>query len=148
MLVGVEPVGAGAVAGGEAHAALVGVLHFLYHNAGHLLEFVGAYIEVEFVVHLQNHLRLDVLLLESTVDVNHGNLDDVGSGALDGRVDGIALAEAAHHGIARVDVGQHASAAVERGNIAFFLGLCDAAVDVGAHLRESLEVAVAFPSLE
>ena len=52
ILVGVEPVGAGAMAGGEAHAALVGVLHFLYHNAGHLLEFVGAYIEVEFVVYL------------------------------------------------------------------------------------------------
>ena len=44
----------------------------------------------------------------------HGNLHDIGGTALYGRVDGIALGIATHHGIVAVDVGQ-GTAAMEDG---------------------------------
>ncbi len=139
---GVEPVGGGTMAGSEAHIALIDALHLLNNNVLHLVEFVGKDIKVEFVVHLQDHLGLDSLGLEAAVDAHHGELDDVGCGALDGSVDGIALTEAPHHGIPRVDVGQHATTAVEGGHIAFFACLGNGAVDVVTHLGEGRVIAV------
>ena len=109
---GVEPVAGGAVAGCKAHVALVDALHFLDDNALNSVEFTGDDVKVEFVVHLQNHLGVDALVLEAAVDTHHGQFDDIGGSALNGRVDGVALAEAPHYGIARVDVGQHATATV------------------------------------
>ena len=54
-LVGVEPVGGGAVAGGEAHAAVVGILHLGNDDVLHLRQFARHHVEVQLVVHLQNH---------------------------------------------------------------------------------------------
>ena len=54
-LVGVEPVGGGAVAGGEAHATVVGILHLGNDDVLHLRQFARHHVEVQLVVHLQNH---------------------------------------------------------------------------------------------
>ena len=101
---GIEPVGGCSVAGGELDFTVIDALHFLDDDALHAVQFAGDDVKVEFVMHLQNHFGLDALLLESSVDAHHSQLDDVGSGALDGRVDGIALAEASHYSIPGVDV--------------------------------------------
>ena len=102
---GVEPVPCGGVRGCEGHMAVVSTFHFGNHNSRYLLQFVGADVEVEFVVNLQNHLGFEAGLAEAGVNAVHGNLDDVGRCALNGRVDGVSFAETAHHGVARVDVG-------------------------------------------
>ena len=52
--------------------------------------------------------------VEARVDADHGQLDQVGGGALQRRVDGGALGESAHVGILAVDVGDGAHAAEER----------------------------------
>ncbi len=54
-LVGVEPVGGGAVACGEAHATVVGILHLGNDDVLHLWQFARHHVEVQLVVHLQNH---------------------------------------------------------------------------------------------
>lgn len=54
-LVGVEPVGGGAVAGGEAHATVVGILHLGNDDVLHLRQFARHHVEVQLVVYLQNH---------------------------------------------------------------------------------------------
>ena len=139
---GIEPVAGDAMAGRETHLALIDSLHFLDDDALHAVEFLGDDIKVEFVMHLENHFGLDTLVLETPVDAHHGELDDIGRRALDGSVDGVALAETPHHGIARVDVGQHAPPSIKGGDIAFLARLGDAAVDVLAHLREGGVVAI------
>ena len=97
---GFEPVGGGGVGGGEADVAVVGVFHFLHHYLLHLLQFGGQHVEVQFIVHLQNHLRFDAFLLKAAVDGNHRNLHHIGGGALDWGVHGVAFAELAHHCVA------------------------------------------------
>ena len=139
---GVKPVARNTMACGEPDVALVHLFHLLDDDALHGVEFVGLDVKVEFIVYLENHLGADALVGKTAVDAHHGELDDVGCGTLDGRVDGIALAETPHHGIPRVDVGQHAAASVQGSDITLLSRLGDAAVDVFAHLREGGVVAV------
>ena len=87
----VKPVAGGAVTGGEPDVAVIDALHLFDDDALHALEFVRDDIKVKFVVHLQDHLGLDALVLETFVDAHHGKFDDVGRSTLNGRVDGIAL---------------------------------------------------------
>ena len=61
---------------------------------------------------------------------------------MDGRVDGVALGHAAHHLVARVDVGQLSRAAVEGVDGALVAGGGDAVVHVAADVGEAGEVAV------
>jgi hypothetical protein len=67
--------------------------------------FVRGDFEEQFVVDLQDHARLELALGELAVDGDHGQLDEVGGGALQRRVDGGALGEAALVGVAALDVG-------------------------------------------
>ena len=80
--------------------------------------------EVEFVVHLKNHLTADAFFLETLEDADHRHLDDVGSSTLDRCIDGIALSKAPYGGIAAVDVGQIAAAVEEGLHIAFSRAFC------------------------
>ena len=79
---------------------------------------------------------------QRVVGAHHRDLDDVGGGALDDRVDREALAELARLPVARADLGDLAAAAEQRRDVAVLLGLRDR---VGHELRdgrEALEVAV------
>ena len=93
-------------------------------------------------MYLQRHLGAEVAALEFGMDGNHGNLDDVGSGALQRCVDGVALVEAAAHGVARVDVAQVALAPEEGGYVAVGTSLLDDAIHVRLHAGVRLEVAI------
>ena len=57
-------------------------LHLFEHNFLHLLFLFGINTEVEFVMHLQYHLRANAFELESVVDIDHRHLDDIGGSAL------------------------------------------------------------------
>ena len=83
---------------------MIDTFHLLDDDALDAVELAGDDVKVEFVMHLQDHLGLDAFLLETVVDAHHRQLDDVGSGALDGRIDGVALAETSHHCVSRIDV--------------------------------------------
>ena len=76
------------------------------------------------------------------MDAHHGHLDDVGLGALDGRVDGVALGEAPHGGVVGIDVGQIAATVEERLGVALLAGGLLGLLHVGLHAREGEEVAV------
>ena len=106
---GLEPVVAKATVGNEGNSHLEGILHLFTDdvlNAFFLLWIDG---EVEFVVYLENHFATDALCLEAIEDVDHGDLDDVGSGALNGGIDGITLSKTTNNAVGRVDVWQIAA---------------------------------------
>ena len=108
-LVGLKPVVAEAGVGDEGDGEGEGALHLLKDDGLYTFFFVWEDGEVEFVVDLEDHFALDALGLEALMDANHGYLDDVGSGALNGGIDGVALGKAAHGGVGAVDVGQIAT---------------------------------------
>ena len=110
-LVRLQPVVAETGVGHEGDVKGEGTLH-LFENDGlypTLLLRVNA--EVEFVVYLENHLAADSLGLEALVDANHRHLDDVGGGALNGRIDGVTLSKTSDGGVVGVDIRQIATTA-------------------------------------
>ena len=74
------------------------------------------------------------------MDAEHRLLHQVGGGALHRHVDRHPLGGAALHPVGRVDLGDVAAAAHQRGDIAGLLGVLLAAVQVALHLRVLLEV--------
>ena len=90
---GLEPVVAKAGVSDEGNSHVESVLHFLDDDTFYLFLLLRIDGEVEFVVYLENHLGTNAFGLEALGDMDHGNLDDVGSGALNGGVDSIALSK-------------------------------------------------------
>ena len=72
----------------------------------------------------------------------HGHLDDIGSRALDGGVDGVALGKATYSGVLRVDIGQVAATAEEGSDVALLARHLFRLLHVVVHLWEGVEVAV------
>ena len=64
-------------------------------------------------MNLQNHLRLKAFRGQAAIKFDHGELNEIGGGALHGRVHGCALGEIAHIGLGRIDFGDLANAAEE-----------------------------------
>ena len=101
-----EPVVAKATVGNEGNGHLEGILHFFDDDVLYAFFFFWINAEVEFVVYLENHLATDAFGLEALEDVDHGDLDDVGSGALNRGIDGVTLSKATNDAVGRVDVRQ------------------------------------------
>ena len=149
VLVCFEPVLAYSTIGDEGDGKSDNALHLLKDNASHLLYLVLGDIEVEFVMHLHNHLRTErfarsgvFLGMQTMPDTDHSHLDDVGGSTLDRGINGIALGERTHGGIVGEDVGEVAFAPKERLGIAplacqFFLPF-----DIGNHAREGSEIVI------
>jgi len=81
-----------------------GALHATHEQPLHFIEFTHGGIHNQFVMDLHDQTALHPAHFSR--HVNHGQLDDVGSRSLDGRVDGIALCKGANNGIVAVDVGE------------------------------------------
>lgn len=96
-----QPVCAPSAVGYEGYGEGCGALHLLYHYALHLFFLLHGYGEVEFVVHLEYHLCVQSLSFEAVVYAYHRHLHYVCRGALYGSVDGVALGEGTHGGVAR-----------------------------------------------
>ena len=88
-----QPVLAEAAVGYQRDSKREGILHLFEHDALHLLFFFWINGEVQFVMHLKDHLATDALGLEALMDADHRHLDDIGSSALNGGVDGVTLCE-------------------------------------------------------
>ena len=97
--------------GDDWDAELGGVLHLVPDEVLHGLALPGDDVEEEFVVDLEGHAGVEAAVADGFVDAQHGDLDEVGGGALQGGVDGGALGEATHVGVARGDIGDGADAA-------------------------------------
>ena len=83
-----------------------GILHFFDDDSLYTFFLLWIDGEVEFVVYLENHLATDALSLEAIEDMDHSHLDDVGSGALNRGVDGVAFSKATNDAVGRVDIRQ------------------------------------------
>ena len=81
---GLQPVVAKAGVSDEGNSHLEGVLHLFDDDTLYLFLLVRIDGEVEFVVYLENHFRTDIFGLETLEDMNHSDLDDIGSSALNG----------------------------------------------------------------
>ena len=82
------------------------ILHLVHDDLAYAVYFGCRHVEVEFVMHLHDHLRLQVFLFEATMDAHHRHLDDVSRRTLDRCVDRIALGKGAHGGVLRGDIRQ------------------------------------------
>ena len=106
---GFEPVVTKAGVGDEGHSHVESVLHFFKDNVLYLFLLVRIDGEVEFVVYLENHFRTDIFGLETLEDMNHSDLDDIGSSALNRGVDGITLCKTTNYRVGTIDIRQVAT---------------------------------------
>ena len=89
---------------------------------------------------LEGHAGAEMARGDLSVDADHGELDEVGGGALQGRVDGGALGEASLIGVARRDVWDGADAAELGADELVAADGFEGAVDEGADAGVTLEV--------
>ena len=119
----------------------------LHHLADHLarrLDLGDGHFEDELVMHLEQHAGLELRARQRRGNADHGPLDDVGGGALDGGVDGGPLHEAAPGRILVGDPRHMAAPAEERRHIAAppgaFLGAVHVIPDAGIFLEIGIDV--------
>src|SRR5580692_2550466 len=91
-------------------------------------------------MNLQGHAGFHATVAQHGVDADHGDLDEVGSGALQRGVDGGTLGEAALVRVFAVDVGDGADAAEQRFYLHVAAGFVERLVDEGAHALVPLEI--------
>ena len=109
-----EPVASDAGIGDKPHLELRRGLHALGDDLRDALLLRTEHIDDQFVMHLQDHPRTDALGGETPVNVDHGDLHDVGRRALNRGVHGVALGQSARHGVVRRNVVEVAAAAENR----------------------------------
>ncbi len=116
----------------------MGVFHDFFYEGAEFGDFGFGSFEEEFVVHLEGHFRLKFFGGEAAIELDHGEFDEVGGGALHGRVHGGAFGEVAHVRLGRIDFRDGADAAEHGFDVAGFAGVCDLGVE------EFFHAAVAF----
>ena len=125
------PVSPGARLDGQRNAEFDRALHFLGHQLGDQVDLFRRNLEEKFVVHLNEHPRLALFLLEPRENGDHGALDDVGGAPLDDGVGGGALGGVARVAVAAVQIGEVAAAVEEGGDVASLGAFIDDFFDEG-----------------
>ena len=118
------------------------ILHLVHDDLAYAVYFGCRHVEVEFVMHLHDHLRLQVFLFEATMDAHHRHLDDVSRRTLDRCVDRIALGKGAHGGVVGQYIRQVTFASEERLCISAFAGDTFLTLDIAEYARESRKIIV------
>lgn len=118
------------------------MFHDVADHGGEALDFIDWALKVQFVVYLQDHVGGKAFFFQATAYAGHGDLDDVGGGALHGVVHGRALTKAAELWVFGLELGNMASAAIHGLGIARLLGSRHHIVEERAHARVGLVVAV------
>ena len=90
-LVCFEPVLAGTDGDFEGAIEGEGFGHAAGEDPAEGVFFAGGGFEEELVVYLEEHAALQSGLADFAVDTDHGELDHIGGGSLNGHVDGVAL---------------------------------------------------------
>ena len=78
----------------------------------------------------------------SAINADHGQLDQVGGGALQRRIDGGALGKPAHIGVLAQDVGNGTNAAEQRRHLLIAAGSFECLVNEAAHALVAFEIGV------
>ena len=130
----------GAYVGDDGDGELGDGFHLVFDEGLHLFELFGDYVEEEFVVDLEGHSGFEVAGGDLAVEGDHGQLDEVGGGALQGGVDGGAFGETPHVGVAAGDVGDGADAAEGGADGAVAADGFEGLVDEGADAFVAVEV--------
>ena len=125
-----QPVAAHAGVGDQPDLELRGGLHALGDDRRDTLLLRAEHVDHQFVVHLQDHPRADAFGGETPVNVDHGDLHNVGRRTLNRGVHGVALGKAAGDGVVRSDVVEVAAAAENRRDETLLLGLLDHVVHI------------------
>src|SRR5579863_983042 len=118
------------------------IFHVLADERAHDVNFFFGNFEDQFVVDLQGHARFEFALAERDVNANHGDLDEIGGGALQGGVDGGALGESAKVGVFAVDVRNGANPTKESLDFSFAADLFESRVNKFAHARIFFKIGV------
>ena len=105
-------------------------LHFEFDELAERIDLGRVGVKHQFVVNLKDHGALEAFALKAVVDADHGELHDVGGGALDGRVDRVPLGMAAYGLVPRIDVAQVAATSQKSFDVALGAGSRDLVVDV------------------
>ena len=127
---GLEPTGAVAHFDDDGDGEGEGGAHDAADEIGERFEFLGGEFEEEFVVDLEDHAGAEAGGAEFAVHVDHGELDHVCGGALDGSVDGGAFGGFADGGVGAGDVAERAAAAGEGADPAAGSGVGDGLIHV------------------
>src|SRR5260370_41725440 len=86
------------------------MLHLSFEKFTKLLRLLWNDVEEKLVVNLKRHLRLQLAIADKLIDLQHHQLDKIGSSTLERSVDRGALREAAHVRIARLNIWNRANA--------------------------------------
>ena len=124
----------------DAVGEMEGVFHRIDDDRTGLIGLAGGHFEEEFVMHLEEHAGLEAGFRESRIDVDHGELDHVGGGALDGGVHRDSLGLAAHGGVGAGDVADRAAAFGERLRVTVLFGVGDDLIHEAFDAGELLKV--------
>ena len=116
------------------------VFHFLLQNLLDALGFRLRRFHDQLVVYLQQQPCLQFFIAQTLPDVYHRQLDNVRCRTLNGRVARHTLAPGAHLKIAACQLRQGAAAVKQRSNVAFFLGVGNAALHIAVHLGEGVQI--------
>ena len=118
------------------------MFHDVADHSGEALDFIDGALKVQFVVYLQDHVGGKTLFFQAAAYAGHGDLDDVGGGALHGVVHGRALTKAAELRVFGLELGNMASAPIHGLGVARLLGARHHVVEERTHARVGLVVAV------
>ena len=114
--------------------------HYFFYQLGEARNFFFGAFEEQFVVDLQNHLRFEFFLGQAAVEFDHGELDQVGGGALHRRIHGGAFGEIAHVGLRRIDFRDLADAPEHSFGDAGLARFGDLTVEKFFHAAIALEI--------
>ena len=89
---------------------------------------------------LQHHLGTESGRLECGINLNHRDLNEVGGGTLDRRIDRVTLSGLTDRRVARIDVAERAAASEDRLGIALLTGLSYRGLHEVLNLRIKSEV--------
>ena len=133
---GLQPGIAGVHVGAQGHGVLHTAFHLFPQDGGGLFGLGLRCLHDEFIVDGQNETALHFLVPQTPPDPHHGQLDDVGSCALDGCVAGHPLAAGPDVPVSTGQLRQGAAASEQSGNVAARPRVGDGLVHVAAHLGE------------
>ena len=118
------------------------MLHLIAHHRSQALDLLDGALEIEFVVHLQDHTGGKALGTQARRNAHHRDLDDVRRRTLHRVIHCRALAKTPELRILALELGDMATAAKHRLGIPDLLRLRHHSIKEGAHARIRLEVTV------
>src|SRR5208282_4443543 len=140
ILLHIPPVGAGLEVHDERDAERMDLLHGLSDQGAKSGKPRAGDFEEQFIVDLENHAGPELRAGQLTVNVNHGELDQIRRGALERRVQRDAFAERAHGPLGRLNLRHGTDAAEERAGEAGLAHLLEVAVEILLHTAVAREI--------